>query len=56
MHGELTLQDQRRGWWILAMNTSAFTVCFMAWMLNGVLITYLVDNGVHRWDPRRWAG
>ena len=33
------------------MNTSAFTVCFMAWMLNGVLITYLVDNGVHRWDP-----
>ena len=33
------------------MNTSAFTVCFMAWMLNGVLITYLVDNGVQRWDP-----
>jgi len=51
MHGELTLEDRRRGWWILAMNTLAFTVCFMAWMLNGVLITYLVDNGVHRWDP-----
>ncbi len=51
MHGELMLEDRRRGWWILAMNTLAFTVCFMAWMLNGVLITYLVDNGVQRWDP-----
>ena len=31
------------------MNTFAFTVCFMCWMMNGVLITYLVDNGVFRW-------
>lgn len=50
MHGEMTASDQRWKWWVLAMNTIAFTVCFMAWMLNGVLITYLVDNGVHRWD------
>ncbi len=33
------------------MNTFAFTVCFAAWMMNGVLITFLVDNGVHDWDP-----
>ena len=32
------------------MNTLAFTVCFAAWMMNGVLITFLVDNGVYEWD------
>ena len=50
MNEDLTPQDQRRAWWILAMNTFAFTVCFAAWMMNGVLITFLVDNGVHDWD------
>ena len=38
-------------WWILAINTLAFTVCFAVWMMNGVLITFLVDNGVYRWSP-----
>ncbi len=28
------------------MNTLAFTVCFAVWMMNGVLITFMVDNGV----------
>lgn len=46
-----TRREQRWAWQILAVNTFAFTVCFMAWMLNGVLITFLVDNGIHRWDP-----
>jgi NNP family nitrate/nitrite transporter-like MFS transporter len=32
------------------MNTLAFTVCFAAWMMNGVLITFLVDNEVYAWD------
>jgi NNP family nitrate/nitrite transporter-like MFS transporter len=32
------------------MSTFAFTVCFAAWMMNGVLITFLVDNGVYSWD------
>ncbi|MEZ6063557.1 MAG: MFS transporter [Planctomycetaceae bacterium] len=41
----------RYAWWILAMNTFAFTVCFAVWMMNGVLVTYLVDNGVFRWSP-----
>ncbi|MFV1963910.1 MAG: nitrate/nitrite transporter [Pirellulaceae bacterium] len=38
-------------WWILAVNTFAFTVCFAAWMMNGVLITFLVDSGVYDWGP-----
>jgi NNP family nitrate/nitrite transporter-like MFS transporter len=40
-----------QAWWILAMNTLAFTVCFAVWMMNGVLVTFLVDNGVYRWSP-----
>ncbi|HJP41454.1 MAG TPA: MFS transporter [Dehalococcoidia bacterium] len=35
---------------ILVMSTAAFTVCFAAWMMNGVLITFLVDNQVFDWD------
>lgn len=46
MNEDLSAADQRRGWWILAMNTFAFTVCFAAWMMNGVLITFLVNHGV----------
>lgn len=51
MNHDLTPTEQRTGWWILAVNTLAFTVCFAAWMMNGVLITFLVDNGVHTWGP-----
>ncbi len=36
---------------ILFINTFAFTICFACWMLNGVLVTYLVDNQVFDWDP-----
>ncbi len=50
-NAEQTPAEKRRAWWILAVNTLAFTVCFAAWMMNGVLITFLVDNGVHRWSP-----
>ena len=31
---------------VLGLNTLAFTVCFAAWMLNGVLVTFLVDSQV----------
>jgi len=34
----------------LTMSTLAFTICFAAWMLNGVLATFLVDRGVFAWD------
>ncbi|MGL1887164.1 MAG: MFS transporter, partial [Reichenbachiella sp.] len=36
---------------ILFINTLAFTLCFAAWMLNGVLVTFLVDNQVFDWTP-----
>lgn len=36
---------------ILLLNTLAFMVCFAAWMINGVLVTFLVDNGVFKWSP-----
>ena len=35
---------------ILFFNTLAFITCFAAWMLNGVLVTFLVDNGVFNWS------
>lgn len=34
----------------LALNTVAFTVCFAAWMINGVLVTFLVSNQVFQWS------
>ncbi|MHC5011467.1 MAG: MFS transporter [Planctomycetota bacterium] len=34
----------------LVMNTTAFTVCFAAWMMYGVLVTFLVGNGLYRWS------
>ena len=36
---------------ILFINTFAFTICFACWMLNGVLVTYLVDNQIFDWSP-----
>ncbi len=35
----------------LFLNTLAFTICFAVWMLNGVLVTFLVDNQVYDWGP-----
>jgi len=35
---------------MLFMNTLAFTIAFAAWMLNGVLVTFLVSNGVYNWS------
>ena len=34
---------------VLTLNTLAFTICFMCWMMNGVLITFLVENRVFDW-------
>jgi NNP family nitrate/nitrite transporter-like MFS transporter len=44
------MKETRQSWIILAVNTVAFTVCFMCWTMNGVLVTYLVDNGVFHWN------
>jgi len=35
----------------LFLNTLAFTVCFAAWMMNGVLVTFLAANEVFDWGP-----
>jgi NNP family nitrate/nitrite transporter-like MFS transporter len=32
---------------MLFFNTLAFTICFAVWTFNGVMITFLVDNGVY---------
>lgn len=34
----------------LVLSTLAFTLCFAAWMINGVLVTYLVNNNLFRWS------
>jgi len=44
------MMDQRKANRVLTMNTLAFTVCFAAWMMNGVLVTFLVNNGLFHWD------
>lgn len=45
-----TTHETGRSYVVLTANTLAFTVCFAAWMLNGVLVTFLVDNGLFVWD------
>ncbi len=35
---------------MLFFNTLAFTIAFAAWMLNGVLVTFLVSNQVFDWS------
>lgn len=35
---------------MLILNTLAFTVCFAAWMLNGVLVTFLTTNQIFNWS------
>ena len=44
------MREQPGAWRVLSLNTIAFTVCFAAWMLNGVLVTFLVENGIFDWD------
>lgn len=44
-------QSNKLAYRILFLNTFAFMVCFAAWMINGVLVTYLVDRGVFNWSP-----
>ena len=47
MEQSATLKSHR----MLFFNTLAFTVCFAVWMLNGVLVTFLVSNQVFDWGP-----
>lgn len=47
MQERATVESHR----VLFLNTLAFTVCFAAWMLNGVLVTFLSVNQVFNWGP-----
>ena len=47
MQGAATAKSHKA----LFLNTLAFTVCFAAWMLNGVLATFLSANQVFDWGP-----
>ncbi len=44
------MSDTARANSALAMSTLAFTLCFAVWTMNGVLVTFLVENGLFRWD------
>lgn len=44
------MTEKRQSIQVLTMNTLAFTVCFAVWMMNGVLITFLVGNRVYDFD------
>lgn len=35
---------------VLIVNTLSFVVCFACWMMYGVLITFLTDNGIFNFD------
>jgi len=43
------MSDTTKAIQVLILNTVAFFVCFACWMLNGVLITFLVEHEVFRW-------
>lgn len=40
-------------WSILIANTLAFGVCFAVWVMNGVLVTFLVDHRVFAFDAEQ---
>ncbi|MFO0758305.1 MAG: MFS transporter [Byssovorax sp.] len=44
------MSDKSRANTALAMSTLSFVVCFAVWMMNGVLVTFLVDNKVFAFD------
>jgi len=44
------MTDKTRAVRVLTMNTLAFTACFAVWMMNGVLVTFLVDHKVFAFD------
>ena len=46
----INTRSLKQSHWILFLNTLAFTVCFACWTLNGVLVTFLVDNRIFDWS------
>lgn len=46
----MTASESTKAIFVLVANTLSFVVCFACWMLYGVLITFLVDNSIFKWD------
>lgn len=44
------MSEKRHANTALALSTLSFVVCFAVWMMNGVLVTFLVDNKVFALD------
>lgn len=44
------MKETQKAVFVLTMNTLAFLVCFACWVIYGVLITFLVDNGLYSFD------
>lgn len=38
---------------ILFLSFFAFAICFAVWMVNGVLVTFLTNNGVFKWSSEQ---
>lgn len=49
------MTENNRAYRALGMSAFAFTVCFAAWTMNGVLVTFLVDKGVYQWNASEMA-
>jgi len=41
------MNPQKQAHAVLAASTVSFTICFAVWMMNGVLITFLVESGLY---------
>jgi hypothetical protein len=50
------MSERAKAWTVLTMNTLAFIVCFAVWMMNGVLVTFLVDNKAFAFDKAEMGG
>lgn len=44
------MSDRGKAVSVLTLNTLSFTVCFAVWMMNGVLVTFLVENKIFAFD------
>ena len=49
------MEDRTRARIALWASTVAFTVCFAVWMMNGVLVTHLVNTRVFDWSKSQMA-
>jgi len=43
-------REKGKAYTALGLSTLAFTVCFACWMMNGVLVTFIVENQIYHWS------